>query len=76
MICTISVGFKHLNSDVRKGTIHSVFLFSFKYCYVAKIPTKLLAKKMKRRESLKSKQNGNQVALEFDCEGKKEKENG
>jgi hypothetical protein len=48
-----------------------VFLLFFKYCYVAKILTELLAEKMKRRESLESKPNGNQVALEFDCEEKK-----
>jgi hypothetical protein len=75
MVFSTSTEFKHPNFGIKKGTISLVFFLFFKYCYVAKILTKLLAKKMKRRKSLESKSNGNQVPLEFDCEEKK-RENG
>jgi hypothetical protein len=51
MVCTTSAGFKHPNSGVKKGTIHSVSLLSFKYYYATKKFIELLVEKMKRRES-------------------------
>lgn len=71
MVFSTSTRFKHPNFGIKKGTIHLVFFLFFKYCYVAEILTELLAKKMKRRKSLESKSNGNQVPLEFDYEEKK-----
>ncbi len=75
MVFSTSTEFKHPSFGIKEGTIHLVFFLFFKYCYVAKILTELLAEKMKRRKSFQSKSNGNQVPLEFDCEEKK-RENG
>jgi hypothetical protein len=74
------IEFKHPNFSIKEGTIHSIF--PLLYYYVTKILTNLLlvkmkgnfskemAKKVKRKESLKSKPNGSQVALEINCEEK------
>jgi hypothetical protein len=47
MVYTTNVEFKHPNSSIKEGTIHSISLLSFQYCYVAKFLIDYLLVKMK-----------------------------
>jgi hypothetical protein len=74
MVCTIGIGFKHLNFGIKEEIVHLVSPLSFQYRYVGGIfPNSLLVKmkgnidkemekKMKRKESLESKLRTSQIA--------------